>query len=115
MLKINMGVIFAFVPLMLMIQTEARYIDVSKNIHLRVKYFRRVLYLSADWMNIPAGKLKSTVNDKVNSSLTSYMKDFPILGHFKILYNWDIISTTQLNHHIKPHQLENGESQFLNI
>ena len=43
-----MGVIFAFVFIMMMIQTEARYIDVSKNIHLRVKYFRRVLYLSAD-------------------------------------------------------------------
>ena len=43
-----MGVIFAFVFIMMMIQTEVRYIDVSKNIHLIVEYFRRVLYLSAD-------------------------------------------------------------------
>ena len=43
-----MGVIFAFVFIMMMIQTEVRYIDVSKNIHLTVEYFRRVLYLSAD-------------------------------------------------------------------
>ena len=70
MRRINMGVIFAFVFIMMMIQTEARYIDVSKKIHLIVQYFR-VLYLSADWTNSPAGKLKSTVNDKVNSSPTS--------------------------------------------